>query len=99
MGYTVTKPFRYGGKMLEAGDPFEPVRARDIKIMKALKKISDGGDEINELREQAISLGIEIDGRWGASRLREKIAEANGSRPPEPFADNQYQRRDLRAED
>lgn len=34
------------------------------------------GDDIEDLREEAKALGIEIDGRWGEKRLRAEIDQA-----------------------
>jgi len=36
----------------------------------------DGDDVITQLRDEAIELGIEVNGRWGEKRLREEIAKA-----------------------
>jgi len=98
MAYTVKKSFPYGGERLQVGDTFEPKRARDLKIMKALGKIEDSSETLEALRAEAESLGIEVDGRWGDARLREKIEEhrsgsANSGRG------GTYKRRDMRAED
>lgn len=42
----------------------------------AEKKKSEADDELQELRTQADDLGIVIDGRWKAEKLRLVIAEA-----------------------
>lgn len=37
---------------------------------------ADPGVELDRLRAEAEALGIKVDGRWGAERLRQAIAEA-----------------------
>lgn len=95
MKLTATKSMRYNGKSLEPGDHFEAVNERDFRILKGIKKAVDRDEQIDELRAEAEGLGIEIDGRWGEARLKEKIEEAKaGTRGRQT-----YQRRDMRAQD
>lgn len=96
-----SKPLRYGGRSLEAGDPFD-ASPRDARILKAIRKAADAPVEDVEAKQAAEELetlrasytdatGDEPDGRWGAARLSEEIAKAKKPKG--------YQRRDLRAED
>lgn len=95
MKLTAAKSMRYNGKALEPGDPFEAVNERDFRILKAIKKAVDPDESLDELRNEAAALGIEVDGRWGEARLNEKIAEAKAK----VAGQQTYQRRDMRARD
>lgn len=39
--------------------------------------------DLDALRAQAQALGVKVDGRWQAARLREEIANASGKAPGE----------------
>ena len=39
-------------------------------------------DDTTELRQQATSLGVKVDGRWSPDRLREEIAKASQPKSP-----------------
>lgn len=45
-----TKSMTYGGKRLQPGDPFEPKRARDAKILRAIGKARDADDPAPEVQ-------------------------------------------------
>lgn len=99
-----TKNFRYGTRALRAGDIFT-IGSRDGKILQAVRKATPylerepqkpspppedlKQDDLDSLREQARSVGIEVDARWRETRLRKEIAasqdmeEANESEEEE----------------
>ncbi|MDR7040561.1 hypothetical protein J2X36_005344 [Methylobacterium sp. BE186] len=104
-----TKAMRYGGRILKPGDTFQASRrdARVLQAIgksgpppqvdpapQADPEEETKAAEIEQLRaEYEATIGDAADGRWGAAKLREKIAAAT-----EPKGGS-YQRRDLRAED
>lgn len=46
MTLIATKSMRYGGRGLEAGDPFEPASDRHARILKAIGKASEPSGQI-----------------------------------------------------
>ncbi|MER2263509.1 hypothetical protein [Methylobacterium oxalidis] len=104
-----TKAMRYGGRVLKPGDTFQASRrdARVLQAIGKAERAPQADPappvdpeeetkaaEIEQLRAayEAVT-GDAPDGRWGAAKLREKIAAATEPRG------GSYQRRDLRAED
>lgn len=87
---------------LRPGDEFD-VNRTQARALKALGKAEDAPApepadvERDELRAQAERLGVEVDGRWGAARLREAIAAQQP--PPERHVHRFYRRRDMVAEE
>lgn len=84
---------RYGTRHLEAGDVFEVSRTEGRAIVavglateyKDRERVEISPpeaepetDDIDALREQALSAGLKVDSRWRADTLRRKIAEADG---------------------
>lgn len=85
------KPFRYGTRMLQAGDVFD-ARAHEARALVALKRADMYAErehavvppppadlpepDMDELRERARSLGLRVDRRWSDETLARKIAEA-----------------------
>lgn len=80
-----SRAMRYGTRALRAGDEFEASR-RDARLLVAIGRASEAKepepvkpepeDDIEALREEAQALGVHVDGRWGAKRLRDEIAKA-----------------------
>lgn len=87
---------------LRPGDEFE-VNRTQARALKALGRAEDapepdqGDVERDALRTEAERLGVKIDGRWSAARLREAIATAEPS--PERHVPRFYRRRDMVAEE
>jgi len=50
-----------------------PVADKDADVEKAVVD-----DDLEELRAQAKDAGVKVDKRWGADRLRDEIAAAEG---------------------
>lgn len=84
---TATKPFRYAARALKVGDEFTASR-RDARLLEAIgkarryvppkRKADPVGEDLDALRAEAEELGIDVDGRWGPSRLRAEIEQAKG---------------------
>lgn len=75
-----SKTMRYATRMLSAGDDFT-ASARDARLLIALKRAAPyvppaPEPMIEQLREQAVALGIDVDKRWGDRRLKEEIEKA-----------------------
>lgn len=94
---------------LRPGDEFE-VNRTQARALKALGKAQDAPApepadvERDGLRAEAGRLGIEVDGRWGAARIREAISAARQPAPPETIEPERhvprfYRRRDMVAEE
>lgn len=85
------KPFTYGTRRLLAGDVF-PVSARDARVLEAIGRARfiveremqavppPPADmpvpDLDALREQAKSVGLKVDRRLGAEKLKEMIEQA-----------------------
>lgn len=88
---------------MRPGDEFE-VNGTQARVLKALGKAADApvampvADEREVLRSQAQQLGVEVDGRWGADRIRQEIASSSPAPGPDRLAPR-YQRRDMRADE
>lgn len=57
----------------------EPEQARDQAPQGRTPPPRATADDTAELRQQAADLGVKVDGRWSAERLREEIAKARKS--------------------
>jgi hypothetical protein len=85
---------------LRPGDEFE-VNRTQARALKALGKAQDAPTpapaevEREALRAQAEAAGVEVDGRWGADRLKDEIAGAEKPARVPRF----YRRRDMTAEE
>jgi hypothetical protein len=55
-----------------APEPPQPV----VRIVQPELDEDEGAKIINRLRAEAERLGISVDGRWGAGRLQQEIAQA-----------------------
>jgi hypothetical protein len=53
----------------------EEMAAMKAKI-EALEAQLSGRDEVSEMRSQLTSLGVKVDGRWSATKLREELEKA-----------------------
>jgi hypothetical protein len=75
-----TKPFRYATRALAAGETFEANR-RDARTLAAIGKAREiePKENVDGLREEALALGIKVDKRWGADRIREEIKWAQNN--------------------
>lgn len=86
---------------IRPGDEFE-VNRTQARALKALGRAQDAPTETTAqvereaLRVQAEAAGVDddVDGRWGADRLKDEIAAAE-----QPPTRRFYRRRDMRAED
>lgn len=84
---------------IRPGDEFE-VNRTQARALKALGRAQDPPAETaaqverEALRVQAEAAGVDVDGRWGADRLKDEIAAAE-----QPPARRFYRRRDMRADD
>ncbi len=91
---------------LRPGDEFE-VNRTQARALKALGKAQEAPTpepadlERDALRAEAERLGIDVDGRWGAPRLREAISAAQqpAAAEPERHVPRFYRRRDMVAEE
>lgn len=89
---------------LRPGDEFE-VNRTQARVLKALGKAKDApiappaDIERERLRAEAEQLGVEVDGRWGADRLRAEMAAASAPAPAPERTVPRYARRDMRAEE
>jgi len=86
------KPFRYGTRMLQAGDVFE-ASPRDARLLGAVKRAREyvvravaevppppkdlAISNLDALREKARSVGLKPHHRWSEETLAKKIAEAS----------------------
>jgi hypothetical protein len=87
-----TKPMTYATRRLQAGDAFDaPARdARVLLAIRKAKAAGEAAPspeapeppapaedaDLEALRAEAERLGIDVDGRWGAKRLRSEIGRA-----------------------
>lgn len=75
MDLIATKKLRYGGRNFTPGEAFTAIN-RDGRILVGIKKAKEAPpDDLAALRATAKRLGINVDMRWGARRLREEIAK------------------------
>jgi hypothetical protein len=88
-----TKPMTYATRRLQAGDAFEAPRrdARILLAIRKAKTAGEASPapqapeapapaedaDLEALRAEAERLGIDVDGRWGAKRLRAEIDRAS----------------------
>jgi hypothetical protein len=78
MDLIATKSFRYAGRALQPGSSFR-ARNRDGRILVAIKKAMPFPErnaretELTKLRSEATALGLDVDMRWGARRLKAEI--------------------------
>ena len=76
------RDMRYATRALTAGDLFQ-ANNRDARLLVALKRArhapaqpTEPEPTIDELRDQAAKLGVEVSTRWGEKRLKEEIEKA-----------------------
>lgn len=80
MRLIAAKPFKYATRHLVANEEFEAAAQYGrILLATGLARISQspltaGREDLSELRREAARLGIAVDNRWGARRLRAEIA-------------------------
>ena len=71
------KPHTYGTRRLQAGEEFDIADSygRTLLFMRLARRAGPpkGEDEMPRLRADAQALGIDVDLRWGAKRLRAEI--------------------------
>lgn len=64
---------------VEPDEPAEEVKAAPKPADKQRAKPGDKSATVPDLRKQAADLGVQVDNRWGAERLRQEIAGADPS--------------------
>ena len=93
MKLVALKPMRFAGERLEPGAEFEPKRARDANILKAIGKAAEAPPR--KAPEPVRKVVEDDDDNDESKRLRRTAAPAPKGRK----APTEYQRRDMRAEE
>lgn len=70
------RQFSYATRSLKAGDEFEATRVDARALVATGRAKIYTPDPLAPLRDEAESLGVKVDGRWGEERLQDEIKEA-----------------------
>lgn len=79
MRYVVTQEFKTPLRRFRVGDEVDeadvdgPLTAIDWASKGYLGPVAASEEDLTALHAEAAALGMEVDGRWGAARLREEI--------------------------
>lgn len=90
MQMIATRAYKYGTRHLVPGDEFEAPRMHALLLqtrnkakpaLEAAQKLAPQVDDdpLERLRQEAAQLGVDVDGRWGASRLQREIDKARSN--------------------
>lgn len=80
MRLVAAKPFKYATRHLVANEEFEAAAQYGRVLLAtglarvAQSQLSADRENLADLRKEATRLGITVDNRWGARRLRAEIA-------------------------